>query len=119
MPKPHELLEVANRQTQPRHHRREFRTIKTALAKMQRVEEREGAMIRPHLDVTMHMGFISKVYPPMQWNETTSQRKMLTDIREWLHNHHPSWKRAMVHLRHFNGEKSYNDTFSLERGQNL
>ena len=55
----------------------------------------------------------------MQWNENTSQRKMLTDVREWLHNHHPTWKRAMVHLAHFNGERTHADTFMLERGQML
>ena len=76
-------------------------------------------MIRPHIDITMHMGFINKVYPNMQWNETTSQRKMLVDVREWLHNHYPTWKRAMVHLAHFNGERTHADTFMLERGQML
>lgn len=76
-------------------------------------------MIRPHIDITMQMGYISKVYPPMQWNETTSQRKMLVDVREWLHNHHPSWRRAMVHLSHYNGEKTYSDIYLIERGQAL
>ena len=51
----------------------------------------------------MQMGYISKVYPPMQWQDNTSQRKMLGDVREWLHNHHPSWQKAMVCLRHSNG----------------
>lgn len=73
-------------------------------------------MIRPHIDITMQMGYISKVYPNMQWNETTSQRKMLVDVQEWLHNHHPSWRRAMVHLRHFNGASTHSDLVVMERG---
>lgn len=74
-------------------------------------------MIRPHIDITMHMGYISKVYPNMQWNENTSQRKMLADLREWLHNHYPSWCRAMVHLSHFNGTCTHSDLLLIERGQ--
>lgn len=73
-------------------------------------------MIRPHIDITMAQGFANKIYPPMQWNGVTSTRKMLVDVQEWLHNHHPSWRRAMVHLRHFNG---ICDTILMERGQRL
>jgi hypothetical protein len=51
----------------------------------------------------------------MQWNETTSQRKMLTDVREWLHNHHPSWRSARVHLNHIRGMRTYTESFSIER----
>ena len=69
-------------------------------------------MIRPHIDITMYQGYLGKVYPPLQWNEQTSQRKMLTDVREWLHCHHPSWKRAMVYFKHMNG---INDTIMIER----
>lgn len=69
-------------------------------------------MIRPHIDITMMQGMIANAYPPLQWNETTSQRKMLTDVREWLHNHHPTWSKAMVYLRHMNG---INDTIMIER----
>lgn len=74
-------------------------------------------MIRPHIDITMHMGYISKAYPPMQWNENTSQCKMLTDVREWLHTHHPEWSRAMVYLSHYNGTHTYSDAIQIERGQ--
>ena len=74
-------------------------------------------MIRPHIDITMHMGYISKVYPNIQWNENTSQHKMLTDVREWLHNHHPEWSRAMVYLSHYNGTHTYSDAIQIERGQ--
>ncbi|MBR5118877.1 MAG: hypothetical protein IK100_09565 [Muribaculaceae bacterium] len=63
------------------------------------------------------MGFISKVYPNMQWNETTSQRKMLVDVREWLHNNHPTWSRAMVYLDHFKGNITHSDKIMIERGQ--
>lgn len=69
-------------------------------------------MIRPHIDITMMQGYLGKVYPPLQWNETTSHRKMLTDVREWLHSHHPNWRKAMVYLRHMNG---INDTILIER----
>ena len=69
-------------------------------------------MIRPHIDITMMQGMIANAYPPLQWNETTSQRKMLTDVREWLHSHHPTWRKAMVYLRHMNG---INDTIMIER----
>jgi hypothetical protein len=60
----------------------------------------------------MMQGMIANAYPPLQWNETTSQRKMLTDVREWLHNHHPTWSKAMVYLRHMNG---INYTIMIER----
>lgn len=76
-------------------------------------------MIRPHLDITMHMGYISNAYPPIQWNETTSYRKMIADIREWLHNHYPEWSRARVHLAHFNGTKTHSDTIHIIRGKML
>ena len=76
-------------------------------------------MRRPHIYITMHMGYISKVYPNMQWNENTSQRKMLADLREWLHNHHPSWRRAMVYLDHYKGSKTHSDTIHITRGQAL
>jgi hypothetical protein len=72
-------------------------------------------MIRPHIDITMYQGYISSAHPPMQWNETTSQRKMLTDVREWLHNHHPSWRSARVHLNHIRGMRTYTESFSIER----
>lgn len=74
-------------------------------------------MIRPHIDITMYMGYISKVYPNMQWNENTSERKMLTDVREWLHNHHPTWCKAMVYLSHYRLGKTHTDVVSMERGQ--
>ena len=76
-------------------------------------------MIRPHIDITMYMGYISKVYPNMQWNENTSTRKMLIDVREWLHNHHPSWMRAMVYLSHYRLGKTHTDAIRIERGQML
>ena len=76
-------------------------------------------MIRPHIDITMHFGDESKVYPPLQWNENTSQRKMLVDVREWLHYHHPSWVRAMVYLDHFKGIKTHSDAIQIERKQNI
>ena len=60
-------------------------------------------MIRPHIDITMYQGYLGKVYPPLQWGEQTSQRKMLTDVREWLHNHHPDWSKAMIFFKHQNG----------------
>jgi hypothetical protein len=74
-------------------------------------------MIRPHIDITMMQGMIANAYQPLQWNETTSQRKMLTDVREWLHNHHPTWSKAMVYLSHYNGTHTYSDAIQIERGQ--
>ena len=74
-------------------------------------------MIRPHIDITMYQGYLGKVYPPLQWGENTSQRKMLTDVREWLHCHHPSWKRAMVYLSHYRLGKTHTDVVDIERGQ--
>ena len=76
-------------------------------------------MIRPHIDITMYQGYLGKVYPPLQWNEQTSQRKMLTDVREWLHNHHPSWMRAMVYFSHYRLGKTHTDAIRIERGQIL
>lgn len=75
-------------------------------------------MIRPHLDITIGWGRLATAYPPMQWNETTSQYKILTDVREWLHNHHPDWCRAMVYLSHYNGTESYSDKIMIERALN-
>lgn len=72
-------------------------------------------MIRPHIDITMFQGYLGKVYPPLQWNEQTSQRKMLTDVREWLHTHHPEWSRAMVYLSHYNGTRTHSDVYHIER----
>ena len=72
-------------------------------------------MIRPHIDITMMQGYLGKVYPPLQWNENTSTFKMLADVREWLHNHHPTWRRAMVYLSHYNGAVTYSDKIMIER----
>ena len=74
-------------------------------------------MIRPHICIHLRQGYIGTIYPPMQWNEKTSQRKMLTDVREWLHTHHPEWGRAMVYLSHYNGTHTYSDAIHIERGQ--
>lgn len=74
-------------------------------------------MIRPHIDITMMQGYLGKIYPPLQWNETTSERKMLTDVREWLRTHHPEWSRAMVYLSHYNGTHTCSDAIQIERGQ--
>lgn len=72
-------------------------------------------MIRPHLDITIGWGKLTNAYPPMQWNENTSTFKMLADVREWLHNHHPEWRRAMVYLSHYDGAVTYSDKIMIER----
>lgn len=76
-------------------------------------------MIRPHICITLIRGYLGTIYPPLQWNEGTSQRKMLVDIREWLHCHHPEWSRAMVYLDHYKGSKTHSDTIHITRGQAL
>jgi len=76
-------------------------------------------MIRPHICIHLRQGYIGTIYPPMQWNEKTSTRKMLIDVREWLHNHHPSWERAMVHLTHHRGINTHTEIIHIDRRQIL
>lgn len=67
-------------------------------------------MIRPSLNITTEGGAVT-VYPPLQWNEITSERKMLEDCRAWLHSHQPTWMDATVNLKYHNYVKS----FKIER----
>ena len=72
-------------------------------------------MIRPHFDIRTASGYLLNIYAPLQWNEVASVRKMVSDCREWLHNHHPEWCRARIYLTH----KSHTDVLLIERGQIL
>jgi hypothetical protein len=76
-------------------------------------------MIRPLIDITHSDGKINSIYPPLQWNVCTSKRKITTDVREWLHSHHPDWASAMLRLAHYNRNdyNSYNETIRLERNK--
>ena len=76
-------------------------------------------MVRANFNITDSEGAISTLYPPLQWNECTSHRKMLTDVREWLHSHHPTWERAMVYLAHNTGGASFCESFQIYRRQEL
>ena len=69
-------------------------------------------MIRTHLDITRYDGTVTTIYPPLQWNECISLRKILADCRTWLHDHQPEWCAATVNLRHHN----YTETTFIERG---
>lgn len=59
-------------------------------------------MIRPNINVVCSDGVVSKLYPPLQWNECVNQLKMLTDCREWLHSHRPTWETATINLKYHN-----------------
>ena len=74
-------------------------------------------MIRPNFIIITKGGQIVTIYPPLQWNETASQRKMLQDVREWICNHYPDWSRAIVYLRHFKRTEIYSDVVKLIRGE--
>lgn len=67
-------------------------------------------MIRPHIDITTE-DCEKTVYPPLQWNEVTSKRKMLADCQEWMHSHHPTWETATINLKHHN----YVETITVRR----
>lgn len=68
-------------------------------------------MIRPNMNVTTMGGVMLTLYPPLQWNACTSERKMLDDCRVWLHNHQPSWTSATINLKHYN----YTKTIKVKR----
>lgn len=77
-------------------------------------------MIRPHLDITAFDRYYwRKVYPPLQWNEVTSHRKMISDLLTWLHNHYPLWSYAMVYFTHSKDGKSYTEAIKITRGQKI
>ena len=59
-------------------------------------------MVRANFNITDSEGAISTLYPPLQWNECTSRRKMITDCKEWLHNHRPTWEVATINLKYHN-----------------
>lgn len=58
-------------------------------------------MIRPHIKIFTETGETT-VYPPLQWNEVVSQRKMLVDCKEWMHSKFPTWISATIFLKHHN-----------------
>lgn len=31
------------------------------------------------------------------------------------HNHHPTWRKAMVYLSHYNGTRTHSDVYHIER----
>ena len=68
-------------------------------------------MIRPYINITTKGGEIKTVYPPLQWNEVTSKRKMLVDCKEWMHSKHPTWETAEINLKHHN----YVETIIVKR----
>ena len=55
-------------------------------------------MVRPSFFITDNNGEIETIYPPLQWNECISKRKMLSDCRSWIHCHRPNWAQALVNL---------------------
>lgn len=55
-------------------------------------------MVRPSFFITDNNGEIETIYPPLQWNECISKRKMLTDCKAWLHDHRPTWAMATINL---------------------
>ena len=59
-------------------------------------------MVRPYFLITDSDGAIATLYPPLQWNECVSRRKMLTDCKEWLHDHRPAWAKATINLKYHN-----------------
>ena len=59
-------------------------------------------MVRTSFMVTDNDGAILTLHPPLQWNECVSRRKMITDCREWLHNHRPTWEKATINLKYHN-----------------
>lgn len=75
-------------------------------------------MIRPNIQIGDAMeGDVKTVYPPLQWNDCTSTRKMITDTQVWLHNHYPEWKEAVLHLMHYyNGKHLFNSLIPMQRG---
>ncbi len=76
-------------------------------------------MIRPNIEIgDIYDADFSRVYPPLQWNDCASTRKMVTDAQVWLHNHYPEWKEATLNLMHFNekGTHSFTSCIPLERG---
>lgn len=74
-------------------------------------------MIRVSMDIFENDGRYNIIYPPLQWNECTSKRKILADVRTWLHCHRPEWCKARVTLRHFNQRdyNTYNDYYNMDR----
>lgn len=76
-------------------------------------------MLRARIDIGDPMdGDTTQVHPPLQWNECASTHKILTDVQVWLHNHHPEWKEAMLHLLHINEKGNYfTSLIPLERGK--
>jgi len=72
-------------------------------------------MIRPNINVVCNDGVESKLYPPLQWNECTSNYKMLTDCKEWLHSHQPSWVTATINLMYHH----YTKSVKIKRGERL
>lgn len=76
-------------------------------------------MIRARIDIgDIYEGDIKQLHPPLQWNECTSARKIMTDVQEWLHNHQPEWKEGTLHLLHINEKGNYfTSLIPLERGK--
>lgn len=68
-------------------------------------------MIRPYIEIATDGGETKTVYPPLQWNEVTSKRKMLTDCKVWMHSKHPTWETASINLKHHN----YVETIIVKR----
>ena len=59
-------------------------------------------MVRTYFLVTDKNGAMNILHPPLQWNECVSQLKMVTDCREWLHSHQPTWEAATINLKYHN-----------------
>lgn len=72
-------------------------------------------MVRANFKITDSDGAIATLYPPLQWNECTSRRKMITDCKEWLHNHQPSWVTATINLMYHH----YTKSVKIKRGERL
>lgn len=70
-------------------------------------------MVRPYFTITDRDGSVAEVYPPLQWNELTSQSKMIADCKEWLHDHQPEWMLATINLKYHN----YTATTVIKRNE--